>query len=165
MTMNKGAHISACGKYRYQLWRIWDETKPLVLFIMLNPSTADGTDDDPTIRRCVAYAIEWGYGGIYVGNLFSYRARNPEELLTVKNPNGVLNSTCIEAMVLECDLVVFAWGNAKILEKRNPWNPTIKKLKDISCRPTAHIEMALDGKTPKHPLYLKSDLKPVIHER
>ena len=69
-TLN-GAIISDCGKYRYQLWRKWDPSLPVVLFIMLNPSQADASEDDPTIRRCINYAKSWGYGGIYVGNLFA----------------------------------------------------------------------------------------------
>lgn len=89
--MIKSAIISECGKYRYSLSRIWDENKANVLFIMLNPSTADGDVDDPTIRRCIGFAKSWGYGGIYVGNLFAYRATDPKELLKVENPIGFEN--------------------------------------------------------------------------
>ena len=74
----KGAIIK--GKYRYSLTRIWDNSKEKLLFIMLNPSTADGDGDDPTIEKIVNYADKWGYGGIYVGNLYAYRTSKPSKL-------------------------------------------------------------------------------------
>ena len=72
--MKSHATFSSCKKYRYSLFRIWDEDKPLVLFIGLNPSTADEKEDDPTIRRCINFAKQWGYGGLIMGNLFAFRA-------------------------------------------------------------------------------------------
>ena len=78
--MRKGAIISKDKKHRYRLWRIWDDSLPKALFIMLNPSTADVMLDDPTIRRCIGFAKSWGYGGIYVGNIFSLRSSNPKDL-------------------------------------------------------------------------------------
>ena len=77
-----GAAFSPCGRYRYKLWRVWDPARPLgcVMFLMLNPSTATDNEDDPTIRRCIGYARSWGYGGLYVGNLFAYRATDPRRL-------------------------------------------------------------------------------------
>jgi Protein of unknown function (DUF1643) len=68
-TMDSGAVISDCGRYRYSLWRIWNASAVRVMFIGLNPSTADATQDDPTIRRCVEFARSWGFGGIYVQSL------------------------------------------------------------------------------------------------
>ena len=82
------AVISECGKYRYSLTRIWDESKPKVMFIMLNSSTANANNDDPTIRRCINFAKAWGFGDLYVCNIFAYRATNPQELLKVDNPFG-----------------------------------------------------------------------------
>ncbi len=72
--MRTDAKLSDCRIYRYALWRIWDDAKPLVMFIGLNPSTADETEDDPTIRRCISFAQNWGYGGLYMANLFVFRA-------------------------------------------------------------------------------------------
>ena len=60
--------------HRYALWRIWDESLPKVLFIGLNPSTATETKNDPTIRRCMGYAKDWGYGGYIMGNIFAFRS-------------------------------------------------------------------------------------------
>ena len=71
--MIKDAILSEDRKYRYILSRTWDETKPTVLFIGLNPSTADEKTDDPTIRKCINYAKCWGYGKILMANLFAFR--------------------------------------------------------------------------------------------
>lgn len=79
-TMNCGAEISRCEQYRYLLWRTWDEHKRVLIFVMLNPSTADGRIDDPTIRKCIGFAKRNGYGGIEVVNLFAYRATYPADL-------------------------------------------------------------------------------------
>ena len=105
---NRRAIVSACGKYRYRLSRMWDSKKPCVLFIMLNPSTADHEKDDNTIRRCISFAKSWGYGGLYVGNLFPYRATKPEELLTVKDPFGFGNRYHIMNMSFQCKTAVLA---------------------------------------------------------
>ena len=86
--MKKHAIISQDDKYRYQLSRIWEEEKPKVLFIMLNPSTADADVDDPTIRRVVNFAKSWGYGGVFVGNLYAFRSTDPKGLRYIDNPVG-----------------------------------------------------------------------------
>ena len=72
--MKRSAKISSCGLYRYDLWRVWDSQKENVCFIGLNPSTADENKDDPTIRRCMAFAMAWGYGSLCMLNLFAFRA-------------------------------------------------------------------------------------------
>ncbi len=71
-TIKKSASILNCRKYRYSLTRSWNSAKGYVLFIGLNPSTADETIDDPTLRRCMNYAKDWGYGGLIMVNLFAY---------------------------------------------------------------------------------------------
>ena len=88
LSINKSATFSNCRKYRYALSRSWDEKKKIVLFIGLNPSTADEKKDDPTIRRCINYAQSWGFGGLQVANLFAYRATKPTKLRYVENPVG-----------------------------------------------------------------------------
>lgn len=77
--MIKGAQFSQCRKYRYALWRTWDDDSHIT-FIGLNPSTADETEDDPTIRRCIAYAKKWEFGGINMLNLFAFRATSPGDM-------------------------------------------------------------------------------------
>lgn len=158
-TYKKIAALSDDGVYRYMLGRIWDESLPKVGFIMLNPSTADADNDDPTIRRCIGFAKEWGYGGLYVTNLFAFRATNPKELLIAKNPteNTVNeNRLYIDEMVLRCDKVICAWGNSPIKSEM--------KLPLFKDEKFHYLELTKDG-NPKHPLYLKKDLKPVRYER
>ena len=86
--MEKDAILSEDRKYRYVLSRIWDKSKPIVMIIGLNPSTADETEDDRTIRRCIKFADSWGYGGVYMLNLFAFRATKPTDMFVVVNPIG-----------------------------------------------------------------------------
>lgn len=152
----KGAELSECGTYRYQLWRVWNTELPKVLFIMLNPSTADENTDDSTIRRCINFAKDWGYGGLFVGNLFAYRSTAPKGLLNVENPFGEFNNYHLTEMAEKCELIVCAWGNAPILKKLK-YYPTLKNI----SKPLHFIALAKGG-TPKHPLYLKGDMKPKL---
>jgi hypothetical protein len=161
--ITSSAFISECEKYRYELKRIWNESKPKVLFIMLNPSTADENIDDPTIRRCIGFAKSWNYGGILVGNLFAYRATKPKTLLNVDDPIGKDNLNHLKQMYNESEIIICAWGNGKIIKKLG------KKFgndyKPLSCiyDKIYYLELSKDG-TPKHPLYLKKDLIPIQFE-
>src|SRR5690606_14314462 len=87
-TYQAGAEFSACGTYRYRLWRIWDTDKPLLLWIMLNPSTADDKQLDPTCARCQKWAQTWGYGGFMVANVFALRSTDPKGLYSINDPVG-----------------------------------------------------------------------------
>jgi hypothetical protein len=112
-----GAVISDCGRYRYRLWRRWG-TGAHVLWVMLNPSTADEEANDPTIRKCVGFAKRWGHDAIEVVNLFAWRATDPDELLldglspTAHGPEvvGPDNDDHIRQAVGAASLVVAAWG-------------------------------------------------------
>jgi hypothetical protein len=153
------AILSDCKNYRYSLTRIWDNSKPKVLFIMLNPSTADAEKDDPTIRRCIRFAKDWGYGGLYVVNLFALRATNPKELLAAPFVVGVDNEKWIRKMGSLSDLVICAWGNGSIVNKlQKRLDHTWKPLSWIN-KPLHYLELSKDG-TPKHPLYLSKHLTP-----
>ncbi len=149
--MNIGALISSCKRYRYKLWRIWDDDLPKVLFIMLNPSTADESKDDPTIRRCINYAKSWGYGGLFVGNLYAYRTTDPRELKKIYDPIGDDNYKCLLEMFQKCSAVICAWGN------NEPMPIELKK----NLSRLHYLELSKTG-IPKHPLYLKKDLKPTV---
>ncbi len=111
--MIKDAQISDCGKYRYRLFRKWDmETERMpVMWLMLNPSTADASIDDPTIRRCIKFSQTWGYGAMFVGNLFAYRATNPKELYAVGDAVGPENRYHLELMANQSAKIIVAWGN------------------------------------------------------
>lgn len=149
-----GAEISPCGKYRYRLWRIWDESKPFCLFVMHNPSTADAFMEDPTIRRCMGYAKAWGYGGIYVGNLSPYRATDPKDLkdLPFHELYPVDSMYYINEMIEICQMHILAYGNPmeKVLGYKPNWSQT----------GWHYLKLTKDG-NPCHPLYLKKDLTPI----
>jgi hypothetical protein len=106
--VEKTADISPCGKYRYSLSRRWSDA-PLVAWVMLNPSTADANIDDPTIRRCMGFARDWGYGGIVVVNLFPFRETKPAKMRGVPDLFGEYYRPLPEC-VADAGLVVAAWG-------------------------------------------------------
>ena len=150
--IHKDAKFSSCRRYRYALWRIWDFSKPSAMFIGLNPSTADETKDDPTIRRCINFAKSWDYGGIYVTNLFAYRSNSPNKMKIQSNPIGDENDKWIKKLSQKSGVIIAAWGNdgshlnrSRIIECKIPNLKCIKKNKSGQ---------------PSHPLYLKSNLKP-----
>src|SRR5262249_14212908 len=94
--VRRAAVISDCGRYRYSLTRRWgDAAEPRALFVMLNPSTADAEQDDPTIRRCIGFAKAWGMGSLEVVNLYALRATDPAALLSAPDPIGPKNDTMI----------------------------------------------------------------------
>lgn len=154
----KGAKFSEDGKYRYGLHRIWNNSKPKVLFILLNPSTADSLENDKTIGKCVKYAKDWGYGGIYVSNIFAYKSVNSSDLLNVENPYGEDNDYYRLEMADKSSLIVCAWGNSDIIKKLKP-NLDFSSIK----KPLHVLDLSKDG-TPKQPLYLKSNLKPQFYK-
>ena len=159
----KRAIISNSGLYRYELHREWDKDKEKVLFIMLNPSTADSHEDDLTTIRCMNFAKKWGYGGISIGNIYPFRAKRPKDLrkwLTAcdgERPAAYENNIShIGAMASEADITVCAWGC------NHPEIPSfIDSLADEV--PLYYLELCKDGRTPKHPLgNLSKALKPKI---
>ncbi len=107
----KDAVISECGQYRYTLLRVWDERLPKVMFIGLNPSVADADRDDFTLKRCVAYARDWGYGGVLIGNLFAYRSTDPKALKHASDPIGSENDIRLKRLADKAEIVVAVWGN------------------------------------------------------
>jgi len=153
--MIRDATLSACGKFRFTLVREWNPARPRLLFIMLNPSTADADVDDQTIRKCVTFAQRLGFGSIEVVNLFAYRATNPIDLKRAGWPVGEGNDLVILGACTRAAEVICAWGAharasqraADVLEMISPW-----------CHPLA-LAVTDDG-VPKHPLYLRGDSKP-----
>lgn len=149
------ATISACGCYRYDLTRETGEGAGSVLWVMLNPSTADATENDPTICKCIGFAKRWGFARLKVVNLFAFRATNPAELRNTDAPIDVEN---IRALLVEStvhDRVVFAWGGGLKHAKGNLW---IAEYAASLFREARCFGINGDG-TPKHPLYLKYDTK------
>ncbi|MCS6126907.1 DUF1643 domain-containing protein [Shewanella baltica] len=151
--LNSHAVLSPCRRYRYALSRVWDTNKPFVLFIGLNPSTADELQDDPTIRRCIGFAKSWGYGGLVMANLFAYRATDPYEMMEVSKPVGDMNDQWLETLAEAAGVIVAAWGNHGAFINRSL---EVRRLLPDLC----YLKLNASGE-PAHPLYLKSSLIPV----
>jgi len=115
--LNHGAEFSDCKKYRYSLWRIWDETKPLVMCIGLNPSTANSVKTDPTITNLTKMLKLLGYGGFYMMNLFAFISSKPADLLTCEDAIGD-NDKKMKEVSEKCSEVIVCWGNFKQADER-----------------------------------------------
>ena len=145
------------GQYRYLLWRKWEPSKTSAAFIMLNPSTADAEADDPTIRRCIGYARNWGCGGIVVANLFAFRATDPGELVKTADPVGPRNDSFLREL-LEGDAqpVIAALGSFPRAHWRAGEVSAIAKAVNA-------VVWCLDLTTrgyPRHPRYAEGHLLP-----
>lgn len=156
------AIISDDGKYRYALWRdvplTFESKHPddTVLFVMLNPSTADGNHDDPTLRRCLGFAKRWGYGHLAVANLYAYRATDPTQLFETEEPVGPENDRWIEELAGDATKIIAAWGATAhpegILREARVKNLCGKQLHCLALTQHSH---------PQHPLYVTNGAVPV----
>jgi hypothetical protein len=158
------AMFSADRKYRYSLRRDIGGSGNPVLFIMLNPSTADETQDDPTIRRCKGFARQWDASTLYIANLFALRATDPEAMKAHPYPIGALNPEVLSCLAMHVGLyehgkVVLAWGaNGAHLSRGAKVASFLAGL----C-PLHHLGATQHGQ-PKHPLYLKANTQLVLWE-
>ena len=150
--MKKSAHISKCKRYRYALWRQWDDAKPYVLFVGLNPSTADAVEDDPTLRRCMGFSRAWGYGGVCMANLFAFRATEPRVMMAAKNAVGPQNNKWLLKLSAEAALVIAAWGNDGAYLGRSA--VVREMIPGMQC-----LKLNKSGE-PAHPLYQKAGIQP-----
>lgn len=145
------AVIDPTGRYRYSLVRAWDEGLPRACFCLLNPSTADGRHDDPTLRRCVGFARAWGFGSVEVVNAFALRATDPRMLARAEDPVGAGNDRAIVRAARRAGVVVAGWGNAGALGGRG----------DAVRRVLGGFDVMTLGVTkrgePRHPLYVRRD--------
>ncbi len=176
--MNRETIFSDDRKYRYTLWRQWDaeilltESDPavrakasqFVQFIGLNPSTATETEDDPTIRRCIAYAKAWGYGAMCMTNLFAFRATDPKVMkaqeypIEEKHATLRLNNVRIFNIADTASLIICAWG--KHGAHLNRGDDVCSLMRTLFHEKIHHLGLNGDG-SPKHPLYLKKTLQPI----
>lgn len=145
------AVLSPCRRYRYELWRCFAEG-PTVAFVGLNPSTADETTDDPTIRKCVAYAKRWGYGSLCMVNLFAWRATDPRDMKKAGDPIGPENDATLRRLYATVGILIGAWGNDG--DHLNRAAAVMEMLPNLHC-----LKRNKDG-SPAHPLYLRGDLTP-----
>ena len=163
--MKRETIFTPCRKYRYTLWREFEPElartelqDSYVQFIGLNPSTADETNDDPTIRRCIGFAKAWGFGAFCMTNLFGFRATDPRVMKAQQQPIGADNTNQIREIAEHAGIIIAAWGRhglhidrqAQVLDALQPWKSKLH-----------HLGLNSDG-TPKHPLYLRADTKPTL---
>lgn len=154
-TITRKAAFSRCNLYRYQLERRWDRESQSkrVVFIGLNPSTADHQVDDPTIRRCMGFARSWGYNVVTVVNLFAYRTPYPAELKKAIDPVGARNTRYLSRVIREADLVIACWG------RDGGWWEQDKRLVNRFKDRLYCLAENSDG-SPAHPLYQRATTKP-----
>ncbi len=146
------AKISRCGRYRYLLLREWERTLPKLAFVMLNPSTADASTDDPTIRRCIGFARREGCGGVVVANVFAFRATSPRDLAAAPAPVGPRNREALREIARTAQRpIVCAWG-AQAGPAADDATAILRE---------AGASLACLGRTqaghPRHPLYVRRD--------
>lgn len=158
--------FSPCRRYRYTLWREW--TLPLHLsdpsryavFIGLNPSTADETNNDPTIRRCIDFANRWGYGALCVVNLFAWRDTKPTNMKKADDPVGPLNDFHLFQVVRDSGITVAAWGTHGTHLGRAA---KVRSLFREAGFPIHRLRLNDDG-SPEHPLYIPAETEPELFE-
>lgn len=161
--MTRTTDLVVPPSYRYRLSR---DVEPLlgrgvVLFVMLNPSTADDQVDDPTIRRCIGFARRWGYARLEVRNLFALRSTEPAGLLRVEDPVGPDNDAAIDEGLRIASTVVVAWGSVS-----RPWAWAARAeavLARMAPREVLCFGCNADG-SPRHPLYEPNHAVPVIYQ-
>jgi hypothetical protein len=164
--------------YRFTLWRSWGQPKELpygrmgkdgfepvpikgaaefVMFIGLNPSTADESKNDPTIRRCIAFAKRWGYGAMCMTNLFAYRATLPKDMMAFSEPIGMDNGPHLISVARYASVVVACWGKHGRHNDRDANVICLFEMSGLASKISC-LSVNTDG-TPKHPLYLRADTK------
>ncbi len=147
---NNAATLSADRIYRYTLTREVDMfgNGEAAMFLMLNPSTADETEDDPTIRRCIGFARRWGYSTLHVANLFAFRATSPADLKMASDPIGPDNDRHLVELAERSGVRVAAWGVHGELMGRSS---AVKRL--VGRFGLKALGFTKDGH-PRHPLYV-----------
>lgn len=157
---DSGAYLDATSTYRYRLWRTipgCSVPPRRIAWIMLNPSTADASIDDPTIRRCLGYSLWWDFPHMTVVNLFALRSTDPKVLSKHADPVGPENNGHLVAVARCADLVLCSWGNHGALLDRAAHVRALLRAENI---PLHCLRVSKTGQ-PVHPLYQAKTLKPV----
>ena len=152
MVKTRAVDFSADELYRYKLSITWDDSLWRIMFLMLNPSTADAVKNDPTVKRCERRAESLGYGCLMVGNLFAFRSTDPDALQTARDPVGPRNDAALLEMSREADTIVCAWGGqaGRLGAERAAY---VKSL--LRGRELHYLKMS--NGVPWHPLYIGYD--------
>ncbi len=154
---SSGAIFSPDERYRYSLWRIWDTALPVLLFLMLNPSKANASDNDPTVERCQRRSIQLGFGGLFVANLFGLVSTDPTVLKGHPDPVGPENDEAIMIAARQAGMVICGWGTHGQLNGRG--ERVLTMLREALIQPYCLLQNS-DG-SPGHPLYVPYDRKPI----
>lgn len=154
MMPNNHCEFSSCRRYRYTLWRVWNESKPYCMFIGLNPSTADETEDDPTVRRCIQFSKDWGYGALCMTNLFAWRETDPKLMKHVPDPVGEGNDFHLQYTAEHAGIIIAAWGSDGRFKNRGAKVKTL--IPNLHC-----LRVSEKTGQPMHPLYQPGNLKPI----
>jgi len=161
--VKRSARLSPDGVYRYTLNRRWDLSRGWVVWVMLNPSTADGLMDDATIRRCLGFTRSWGYGALRVVNLYALRSTEPDALWSHPDPVGPDNDLHLmrtAATAARWDFpMIAAWGAFPRADDR------VERVLRVKGMDRLSVLKRLKGDRPGHPLYLKGDLSPELWRR
>ncbi len=152
------AEYSDCERYRYSLARVWDETGPRAAFVMLNPSTATESQNDPTVERCERRARALGFGSFQVTNIFAWRDTDPRGMRAAEDPVGPENDRAILGAVEWADQVVCAWGAHGAHLNRGP---AVEKMLRETGRQLFTLGLTKAG-YPKHPLYIGYQMQPAL---
>lgn len=154
--------FSPCRLYRY-LWKYtWAPRLPPMVIIGLSPSTADEQRKDPTVTRGANFAAAWGFGALWMMNLFAFRATDPRDMKAAADPIGPENN---EWLITVCGDVVHnlngrvlaAWGNHGT--HRNRSRDVVLLMGQNARVPLWALKVTKAGQ-PQHPLYLPAALKP-----
>jgi len=150
------AELSECGSYRYTLVRRWARGR-MVCWILLNPSTADAVHDDHTVRKCMGFARHWGFSGIYIVNLFAWRATDPRELGRIERDpfGGPRNDAAILCRTSSAQRVVCGWGDSGGVIARTHASAVVCELRERGI--TLHCLGTTKSGAPKHPARLGFD--------
>lgn len=149
--MKGSAVFSKDRRYRYALRRVWDPARPTILFICLNPSTADHRLNDRTVFRCIRFAQGWEFGQLIVANLFAFRTPYPRTLWRARDPVGPRNDRWLRRLIAESHTTVAAWGTHGTRFDRN------RAVLALLPRPKC-LAITKHGH-PKHPLYIPATTK------
>lgn len=154
--LSRGAVFDPTEVFRYVLWRRWAPLGPRVLWLLLNPSTADETEGglDPTLRRCTSFSRRWGFAEMRVSNIFALRSTDPQALYSSPDPVGPHNDATIRAEVAAADLVVVGWGAHGRFRGRAEAVLAALRGHDVRC-----LALTKSGE-PGHPLYLRDSVVP-----
>lgn len=157
--ITRRARLSPDGMYRYELVRMWGTGRRHILWLMLNPSIADDTIDDPTIRRCIGFTSDWGYDAFTVVNLYAFRSTSPLRLRHAADPVGPENWRSIRMAAAHAQLIICAWGHAGPQPDRPA--AVVNDLVAHGFKDRLRRLGTRKNGQPRHPLMLKAALRPM----